>query len=243
MRRGLVIVALLLAPGLVLAQARISSNFDHFTTGFDLDGAHRTVDCETCHVAGVFRGTPTQCGSCHIAGGRIRASAKPASHPLTTENCSDCHRTNAWIPLARMNHDAVFGTCMSCHNNVFSVGKPPQHPPTPAGADCDACHRTTAWLPARFNHAGVTQACASCHDGVGATGKNATHITTTNNCEACHNTVSFAAVARVDHAEVIGTCVSCHNGRTATGKTPDHPPSNDSCNNCHTTTAWTPARQ
>lgn len=234
---------LLLAPGLAFAQARSSSNFDHFTTGFDLDGAHRLVDCETCHVAGVFQGTPTQCGSCHVQGGRIRASAKPANHPFTTESCADCHRTSAWVPLVRMNHDEAYGTCMSCHNNVFFVGKPPQHPPTPAGSDCDACHRTTAWLPARFNHVGITQSCVSCHNGVGATGKNATHITTTNSCEACHNTISFAAVVRVDHAEVIGTCASCHNGRTATGKPADHPPTNDSCDNCHTTTAWTPARR
>jgi len=242
-RRLLVLAVLLLSPALGSTQPREGSSFDHFTTGFDLDGAHRIVDCESCHVAGVFQGTPFQCGACHVAGGRIRASFKPAKHPLSTEDCADCHRTAAWVPLARMNHDAVFGTCASCHNNVFSVGKPPRHPPTPAGSDCDACHRTTAWLPARFDHTGVTQSCSLCHDGVNATGKNSAHITTTANCEAGHGTVTFATVRRVDHAEVIGTCVSCHNTRTANGKPPNHIPSPDACDNCHTTTGWTPPRQ
>ena len=216
-------IVLLLAPGVLFAQARPNSTLDHFTTGFDLDGAHRSVDCETCHVAGVFQGTPTQCGSCHVTGGRIRASAKPANHPFTTEDCADCHRAAAWVP-ARMNHDAVFGTCASCHNNVFSAGKPPGHLLTQA--DCDACHRTTGWLPVLVSS---------------ATGKSADHILSTNNCDACHSAGNFFVV-RVDHAEVIGTCVSCHNGRTATGKNAAHPITGNACDNCHTTTAWTPAR-
>jgi predicted CXXCH cytochrome family protein len=240
--RTLVCLSLmLLVPGLTLAQVRLDSNFDHFTTGFDLDGAHRVVDCESCHVGGVFQGTPTQCGSCHALGGRIRASAKPVNHPLTTDNCADCHRTTAWTPVLRVNHDQIYGTCTSCHNNVFSAGKPPGHVVTQS--DCDVCHRTTGWLPVHFSHVEVTQPCVSCHNGADATGKNTTHINTTNYCEACHNTVSFASVARVDHVEVIGTCFSCHNGLTAVGKNPGHIPSGNDCDSCHTTSGWTPARQ
>jgi len=138
-------VACLLSVG---GSAQQNSAFDHFTTGFRLDGAHRTVECESCHVAGVFQGTPFECVGCHTEGGRIRASARPAQHPLTTNFCEDCHRTTVWLPIARMNHDAIVGgTCTSCHNNVQSVGKPPQHPPTTA--QCDTCHRTTAHATVR----------------------------------------------------------------------------------------------
>jgi predicted CXXCH cytochrome family protein len=231
-------VACLLSVG---GSAQQNNAFDHFTTGFRLDGAHRTVDCESCHVAGVFQGTPFECVGCHTEGGRIRASARPAQHPLTTNFCEDCHRTTAWLPIARMNHDSIIGgTCTSCHNNVQSVGKPPQHPPTTA--QCDTCHRTTGWTPVHFDHTGVTNACASCHDGVGATGKSAKHITTTNFCEDCHTTVRFSPALRVDHTQVIGTCMSCHNGTTATGKPTNHPVTTGSCDNCHTTIAWTPAK-
>ena len=79
-----VLVGCLLSVG---GSAQQNGAFDHFTTGFRLDGAHRTVDCESCHVAGVFQGTPFECVGCHTEGGRVRASARPAQHPLTTNFC------------------------------------------------------------------------------------------------------------------------------------------------------------
>ena len=145
MRRFLVglLLAASFGPGGVLAQTAFTSNFDHFTTSFPLDGAHLTVNCESCHVNGVFRGTPIDCQGCHTLGGRIDATAKPADHVLSTQFCDDCHQTASWVPLAQMNHDAVFGTCETCHNNVYTVGKPPDHPLTVA--DCARCHLTNDW--------------------------------------------------------------------------------------------------
>ena len=150
MRRltAIVLAAVLLAPAAALAQSSFTSDFDHFTTGFRLDGAHLTTDCETCHVGGVFQGTPLTCVGCHSTGGRIQASAKPTDHVLSTDFCEDCHSTTAWFPLVTMNHDSIFGSCSTCHNNVQSVGKPPDHPPT--NAECDTCHRTTGWFPEFF---------------------------------------------------------------------------------------------
>jgi hypothetical protein len=202
------------APGQLLAQGA-PAGFDHFTTGFDLDGAHLTLECETCHVGGVFQGTPTECGSCHVAGGRIRAEAKPADHVLSTEFCEDCHRTTAWFPLATMNHDAIFGSCTTCHNNVQSVGKPPLHPPT--RQECDSCHRTTGWFPVFFDHADVTQSCIACHDGVGATGKPPSHFGTLLECDTCHSRNAWTPLTFThssanypgDHAVSL-TCADCH---------------------------------
>jgi len=151
------------------AQSAISSSFDHFTTGFRLDGAHQTAECESCHVGAVFQGTPGDCASCHTIGGRIQATARPADHVLTTDFCEDCHSTAAWFPLTEMNHDSIFGSCTTCHNNVQTVGKPPDHPPTQQ--QCDSCHRTTGWFPVLFDHFGIGAGCSTCHDGVGATGK------------------------------------------------------------------------
>jgi hypothetical protein len=232
--------------GLLLAVASVPSaldaqapgaSFDHFTTGFDLEGAHLTLECEACHVAGVFQGTPTECGACHSSTGRIQAEAKPVDHVFSSEFCEDCHRTTVWFPLAQMNHDAIFGSCTTCHNNVQSVGKPPQHPPT--SQECDTCHRTTSWFPVFFDHAEVTQSCITCHDGVGATGKHAAHITTTNVCEDCHTTAAWTP-ANFNHDNISGNCVSCHNGTTSTGKPTNHFGTQLECDNCHSRTAWTP---
>lgn len=235
---ALALTAWLVAPHEASAQSAFSSSFDHFTTGFVLDGAHLNVDCETCHVNAVFQGTPSDCGSCHSTGGRIAASPKPVNHVPSTDFCEDCHRTTAWFPLAEMNHDAIFGSCSSCHNNVQSVGKPPDHPQTQA--QCDTCHRTTGWFPALFDHDTITTNCVSCHNGVDAMGRTAAHITTTDVCEDCHTVFAFAP-AQVDHLQVIGVCSSCHNDTVAMGKDAGHLQTTAECDACHSTTAWLPA--
>ena len=47
-------------------------SFDHFTTGFRLQGMHRFADCESCHADGLFAGTPRQCVGCHAQASRVR---------------------------------------------------------------------------------------------------------------------------------------------------------------------------
>lgn len=225
-RRARVALAWLAALGTLwplggLAQSNFTASFDHFTTGFRLDGAHATTDCESCHVDGVFQGTPRECSACHSLGGRIRATPKPVDHILTTNFCEDCHRTRSWLPLVEMNHDSVFGSCASCHNNVETAGKPPDHLVTQL--DCVACHRTTAWLPARFDHSDVTGNCAGCHDGITATGKGADHFLTQIDCGTCHMTTAWTPIEFLhqsatypgDHGVSL-TCTDCHTGNAET---------------------------
>jgi len=98
-----------------------SANFDHNLTAFKLDGGHREVRCERCHVNNVFKGTPTDCVACH---------AEPSSHAgqFGTE-CAACHSTNAWSP-AQFNGEHTFplnhgegGTvaCSTCHPTTYTV--------------------------------------------------------------------------------------------------------------------------
>ena len=54
----------------------VGAGFDHFRTGFPLTGGHERVRCESCHIRGLFKGTPSQCKTCHSPGGRIAASAR-----------------------------------------------------------------------------------------------------------------------------------------------------------------------
>ena len=39
-------------------RVRKKAGFDHFSTGFPLTGMHESLDCEKCHVKGVFKNTP-----------------------------------------------------------------------------------------------------------------------------------------------------------------------------------------
>jgi hypothetical protein len=101
-----------------------SLTFNHDTTGFLLDSTHKQVQCESCHTAGTFRGTPRDCATCH-AGPGSRAPGKPATHiPSNNLKCDSCHTTTRWSP-ARMNHGLVPQmSCKTCHNGVNAEGKP-----------------------------------------------------------------------------------------------------------------------
>lgn len=246
--------ALMLA--LVAAQALAQTsvrNFDHVKTGFPLTGVHVTQRCESCHINGVFKGTPKDCTSCHTSGQRLAGSniVKPAQHIPTQLSCDSCHNTQSFTG-ARFNHTGVAkGTCSTCHNGAFppADGRPVNHTPYEriAGlsiANCDTCHKAgfNAWAPARL-HSSVTVSnqCATCHSG--SKPNTPIHAGVTN-CETCHRTTGWAG-ARVNHSTFTAAtnCASCHNGATATGKPVMHiPVAAVNCISCHTTTTWRPSR-
>ncbi len=220
-------------------------NFDHTATGFPLVGGHATAVCETCHVAGVFKGTPRNCDGCHAVGKRVIATPKSTSHIVTDAPCDTCHfNTSTWVG-ARYNHGtAQPGQCANCHNGRITTGRPANHN---AGVmltgSCDNCHRTYAFLPASWNHVGVTP--GSCDNaGCHVQGSNqyyrstSTHARTymrTNKCDDCHRFVSWTP----RHMVQTKPCSGCHNGVDAIGKGPTHGTTSAECSTCHTnTTTW-----
>jgi hypothetical protein len=142
------------------AQTPFDSDFDHFTTGWPLEGAHRNADCSTCHVGGIFQGTSQQCTDCHSKGGLVRATPVPPNHVRTTGQCQDCHLETIWSPVWRVDHFQVQGSCSTCHNNVIATGKNPGH--IASGNNCEDCHSTFAWSPAQFDHDTIMSNCVSC---------------------------------------------------------------------------------
>jgi hypothetical protein len=143
---AIAVIASILATVVVstaTSQTAITSRFDHFTTGFRLDGAHEFGECVSCHIDGMFVGTPTSCSGCHTNAGRVRATSSPPTHNVVTERCEACHRTSTWSPLIRVDHFEVLGTCYSCHNNQRAPGKPVNH--IPAGNQCEDCHNTRSF--------------------------------------------------------------------------------------------------
>ncbi|MDE1922819.1 MAG: hypothetical protein KGI55_05295, partial [Gammaproteobacteria bacterium] len=103
---------------------------------------------------------------------------------------------------------------------------------------CESCH-----LDAVFK--GTPRACGVCHvagSRYNATPKTKTHILSTNDCAACHNTSSFRLAVHFDHAQVLGTCASCHNGVIAQGEGATHPATSQACAACHTVMSWNPPK-
>jgi len=98
------------------APSPITVPFDHLSTGFELDGVHRDLPCESCHLNAIFKGTPRNCGLCHIRGSTFNATPKTPTHIQSTNNCAACHDTLSFRPDIHFDHAEVMGSCVSCHN-------------------------------------------------------------------------------------------------------------------------------
>ena len=245
-------------PGTPQAQTAASSGFDHTKTGFTLTGQHANERCESCHLNGLFKGTPRDCASCHSQGARwSRGNAvKPGNHIPTQQVCENCHNTQTFSG-ARFSHaDVRPGSCSSCHNGQMATGKPSGH--INSAAACDSCHKTRAWLPAAgFDHKEVAPGtCATCHNGVRATGKHAQHMpVAASSCDGCHKGFTAWRPAAWNHTQVPVTaqCSSCHSGAypPADARPANHVPYQalsgaaiNNCDSCHKAgfAGWTPAR-
>ena len=193
-------------------------DFNHMTTGFALAGGHATAACETCHVGGVFKGTPRNCDGCHALGRRVLATPKSNAHIVTNAPCETCHFNTATFLGARFNHaTARPGDCISCHSGRIARGKHAAHIATTYS--CDQCHRSSAWIPASWNHTGSAyggQDCKVCHNG--STARTFTNTswhgsyTTVGimSCNSCHKNYTNFYITRYDHAPLLGDCVLCH---------------------------------
>lgn len=250
---NLLAVALTIASLQAMAETQsVGRDFNHMTTGYPLLGGHATAACESCHVGGVFKGTPKACDGCHAVGRRVLATPKSNTHVVTDAPCDSCHfNTSTWFG-ARYNHGTVVpGQCTTCHNGRLTMNKPATHNTgNKATKSCDSCHRSTSWLPASWNHT-TGAACSSCHvsspevsvPNRKPAGHAAPALKGTLECDSCHNYTAWYP-NRFKH-NTGAACSSCHNSVLATGPRADHPgfpgwPSE--CNECHyTTAAWIPA--
>ena len=105
--------------------AWIPSSYNHNLTAFPLTGKHTTVACSNCHIANVYKGTPTACYSCHQKD--FTSVTNPnhvaAGFPTT---CTTCHNTSGWLgatfthtrfPIYTGKHAGKWTTCNDCHVN------------------------------------------------------------------------------------------------------------------------------
>ena len=230
--------------------ARAQSSFDHFATGYPLTGSHRTAACESCHVSGRFKATPTQCASCHNG---AMTSGPSVNHPKSTSRCESCHQTTLWTEIRTVDHTQTKAACATCHDGKIAVGKSSKHVATTL--PCDSCHRTTASFRtrAKMDHTGIAGGCVTCHNNVTAVGMTAPpHIPSgPAQCSDCHDkTAASYATYAMNHGAVSGTrCDACHNGAyvsqgrngaLGTASFLGHGPTNGlDCQTCHARSATT----
>ncbi len=235
-----------------------------------LDTLHSNVSnvtrCEACHRTTTdfksgasfdHRLTTASCASCHNG---VAAIGKSTSHISTTAQCDTCHSSTTTFSGAAFNHATanppVAGRCDTCHGVTAGV-KAKSTTNIPTTAQCDTCHKNTQnFVPAVMSHSatkGPLSAgnCATCHSGsfvaVNALAKPVNHVSTSAQCDTCHNSTTTFKGAVFDHAAatppVAGRCDTCH-GVTAgvKAKSTTHIPTTAQCDTCHrNTTAFAPA--
>ena len=191
------------------------ANFNHNTTAFPLTGAHTGAACSSCHAGGVYRGTPTSCGSCHASDDRHNGAYG--------SNCGSCHSTSAWRPASFDHNLSDFPltgahtnlACSQCHGSSLGSlptacsschGEPAYHAGMFGGQACDSCHNTSAWRPAPYNgphsfpmNHGRADTCSDCHQPT----------LTTWSCFLCHRQSEMD-----DHHKEVANydrnCLRCH---------------------------------
>ena len=201
------------------------ASYNHNLSAFKLTGKHVQVACLSCHVNGIFKGTPSNCFSCH--------ASDDTHHGQYGTSCSTCHSTSGWLP-STFNHNLsafkltgqhVQVACLSCHINGVFKGTPTNcnschagqnaHGGQFGGTSCGSCHTTSGWLPSTFNHNMSTFKLTGLHIQV--------------NCLGCHLNGVFKGTTT--------SCNSCHAGPNShSGQF-----FSANCSTCHTTSGWLPA--
>lgn len=181
----------------------------HLETRFPLRGAHRTIDCEDCHLSagpGTLQwvATPTECQACHIEN---FLSATTPNHQAGgfPRNCEQCHSTADWRP-AGFNHNTLApGTaCVSCHLQDYLDTTDPDHQAASFPQTCELCHSTVSWEPASDG---------GNHDGLFFPIFSGKHRGKWNNCNDCHtNPGNFQQFS----------CIDCHEHDDETELTNKH---------------------
>ncbi|MBI3153525.1 MAG: hypothetical protein HYZ21_15435 [Chloroflexi bacterium] len=199
------------------------AKFDHNLSSFKLEGEHAEAACDDCHKNDVFKGTPSDCYSCH--------SGDDDHNGRFGTNCAACHTPNDWED-ASVDHNLfafklegahVEAECEACHVNGVFQGTPKDcyscHRDDDEhngqfGTQCEACHNPNDWEGVSFDHSQGNFPLTGAHVSVA--------------CERCHANNVFVGTPSacvVCHAEPVA-----HMGQFGT-----------ECATCHSTSAWTPA--
>ena len=88
----------------------VPANFDHNRSAFKLAEAHADVACKNCHLDQLFKGTPSDCFSCH-------KHDDPHDGELGND-CASCHKPTTWKDITFDHSTSAFAlngqACRCC---------------------------------------------------------------------------------------------------------------------------------
>ncbi|TCK18046.1 hypothetical protein DFR30_1305 [Thiogranum longum] len=200
--------------------------FNHTKTDFHLKGAHTTIACTTCHLAGkTWSEAPSACNDCH-------KESDPHKGNLGSK-CNDCHTPARWDRF-EFDHDStdfqLLGAhkkvrCASCHVNERYEDTPDRCNSCHAindvhaganGNKCETCHNEKSWDKTDFDHGDTDFPLRGKHRKV--------------RCEACHTDP-------VKDKKPETECIACHRSDDA-----HHGNYGKQCDSCHSEKSWSTTR-
>jgi Cytochrome c7 and related cytochrome c len=220
------------------------NKFLHATTGFELEGRHKNIDCKSCHAKLDFKKNTSSCVSCHTdvhnqtVGNdcarchtskswiveNITKIHEKTSFPLvgvhSSIDCNKCHKTSTNVRFVPIGLE-----CIDCHKKDFNAAKNPNHTKLKLSNDCASCHTATPQWSTRIfpNH-------DTFYPLTGA------HAAIAKDCEKCHIGGNFTNTP--------SECIGCHKLDFNKTINPNHSKLNLStdCASCHSTSpGWKPA--
>ncbi|MCA9305683.1 MAG: hypothetical protein KDA16_04080 [Phycisphaerales bacterium] len=214
------------------------AQFNHPAT-FPLTQGHSGLDCEDCHIGGVYTGLSTDCVSCHLGDYQSTNDPNHAASGFPTD-CEQCHNTSGWEG-ANFVHTASFPLsgghggldcedchtggvytglstdCVTCHLGDYQAAANPNHGAAGFSTDCEDCHTINGWSGVNFNHTPSFPLTGG-HGGL--------------DCDDCHTGGVYNGLST--------DCVSCHLADYQGTTDPNHATSGfgTNCEDCHTTVMW-----
>lgn len=220
---------------------RTDAEFTHASTGFELTGMHRTIECNSCHEKFVFTGAQKACQTCHtdVHKGNLGLECIRCHSTLTWRitdmmqrhqqtrfpllgrhaqaECQACH-----TQYANQQYAGTPTICLGCHNVDFQNAQNPNHLFAGFSTDCVQCHQVTdASWGGSFNHQLTVFPLTGAHQAVP--------------CSQCHLNNNFKSISQ--------DCYTCHQTNYQAVQSPNHAAGGFShlCQTCHTTTVWKPS--
>lgn len=218
-----------------------TDRFNHSLTGYDLHGAHSTINCRKCHTnefitdpevktkSSTYLGLDQKCLSCHA----------DYHQGTLSSDCASCHDFNVFKPASKFDHKRAKFTlrgkhaavdCAKCHKIAERNGKAMQQFTGLSFGKCTSCHRDI-----HDNKFG--QNCTKCHSEEsfhqikGMSDFN--HSLTQYPLEGKHQEVQCASCHKTGYTKklYVGRCTNCHTDYhrkefMVQGKSPD-------CAECH----------
>ena len=219
---------------------------NHDLTNFPLQGPHRSLSCESCHLNNPGSGAtlPLDCAGCHSSD--YNESDDPSHQILNLGNdCESCHAPQSahWTNsifnhndtdyyLLGMHNTATCGSChmqsadntpaecVDCHINEFNATLQPPHQTEGFPLDCQSCHDSFTWN-STFLHEQTGFLLEGAHE--------------TTLCLDCHADQNFDNTPEL--------CSGCHQNNWEATVVPPHEDAEfgETCEDCHTVTAWLPS--